>query len=431
MADIIHPVTLPSLLYANDKGEICDLPDLAMAGRSGRDFQTPQLNELIPLPEGSELFVLDDRLPIGIDPVSGEFLKLEDDPAQPGRPVRAVAAFMAPAHTAIYSTAFEKNSTEVKPLPLFAYAAVGWHDNRFWVSGFRSDSDPRQEPDRFKPARISKATNKRLRENPTNRLIQHLGKCSLTYGCPAAVNYFMDSWEAPLPTSPVCNAACIGCISLQPSGCCPATQDRIKFTPSPEEIVGVALPHLEKVDRAVVSFGQGCEGEPLMQADIIEKSIRLIRKKTARGTINLNSNSSMPAAIEKLAAAGLDSLRVSINSARDDYHRRYYRPKGFDLEDVKESIRVMKRADRFVSLNYFMLPGFTDDPAEFAALSSLIDDCRLDFIQLRNLNMDPDWYLDEIGFEATGPALGILTWLEKLRGLFPHLEFGYFNPPLR
>ncbi|MFN2369474.1 MAG: hypothetical protein ABR605_11170, partial [Desulfurivibrionaceae bacterium] len=83
----------------DDKGEIRDLPDLAMAGRSGRDFITPRLTELIPLPEGSELFVLDDRQPVGTDPVTGEFLKLDDDPLQPGRPVRAVAAFMAPAHT--------------------------------------------------------------------------------------------------------------------------------------------------------------------------------------------------------------------------------------------------------------------------------------------------------------------------------------------
>lgn len=429
--ETIHPTTIPSLLYANDKGEICDLPDLAMAGRSGRDFCTPQLTDLIPLPPGSELFVLEGRLPVGLDPVNRDFLKLADDPSYPGRSVRAVAAFIAPAHTVIHTAAYEKESPGVRPLPLFAYAAVGWHDDRFWISGFRSDLDLRQEPGRFKPAGIRKATNKRLRENPDNRLIQHLGKCSLTYGCPAAVNYFMDSWEAPLPTSPVCNANCIGCISLQPSGCCPATQDRIKFAPSPVEIAEVAGPHLEKVAGGVVSFGQGCEGEPLMQGDTLVKSIRLIRERTGRGTINLNSNSSRPAVVARLAAAGLDSLRVSLNSARTDYHRRYYRPNGFDLADVKESIRVMKEAGLFVSLNYFMLPGFTDDPAEFAALCDLIDGWRPDFIQLRNLNMDPDWYLDEIGFTATGPALGIPGWRAKLQETFPYLRFGYFNPPLR
>jgi len=402
-----------------------------MAGRSGREFVAPKLESLIPLPEGSELFVLDDRFPVGIDPTCGEFVHLEQDPSRTGRPVRAVAAFMAPAHTAIHLAAFEKKIAQAPPLPLFAYAAVGWLEDRFWVCGFRSDADRRQEPGRFSSSRISKATNRRLKEFPENRLIQHLGKCSLTYGCPAAVNYFMDSWEAPLPTSPVCNAACIGCISLQPSGCCPATQDRIKFIPSPEEIAGLAIPHLERVEHGVVSFGQGCEGEPLLQSETIERAIRLIRSRTNRGTINLNSNSSLPREVARLAEAGLDSLRVSLNSAQSEYHRRYYRPKGFDLNSVKESIRTMKGFARFVSLNYFILPGFTDDPGEFAALRKLLAKTGPDFIQLRNLNLDPDWYLDEIGFSASGPPMGIAAWLGTLKGEFPSLRFGYFNPPLR
>ena len=331
-----HPSQIPHLLYANEQGEIRDLPELIMAGRNGRDFFAPAMDSLIPLPEGSELFALDDRFPVGQDPASGEFLHLEEDPARPGRPVRAVAAFMAPAHTAIHLAAFEKKNPRVAHLPLFAYTAVGWLDGRFWVCGFRSDSDPRQEPGRFDLKRIRQATNRRLREFPANRLIQHLGKCSLTYGCPAAVNYFMDSWEAPLPTSPTCNAACISCISLQPSGCCPATQDRIKFTPFPEEIAEVAVPHLERVENGIVSFGQGCEGEPLLQAKAIGRAIRLIRKRTVRGTINLNSNSSLPDGVAQLVEAGLDSLRVSLNSAQIEYHRRYYRPKNFDLNSVKE-----------------------------------------------------------------------------------------------
>ncbi|HSH12970.1 MAG TPA: radical SAM protein, partial [Desulfurivibrionaceae bacterium] len=422
---------LPSLLYANEKGEICDLPELGMVGRSGRDFQVPDLSCLIPLPAGSELFLLDERMPVGFDSPGGEFLKVEEDPEQPGRQVRAVAAFMAPAHTAIHLAAFEKSAAPVKPLPLFAYTAVGWYKDQFWVSGFRSDADPRQEPGRFAAAKIRKATNRRLKEFPANRLIQHLGKCSLTYGCPAAVNFFMDSWEAPLPTSPACNAACLGCISLQPSGCCPSTQERINFVPSSKEIAEVAVGHLERVKHGVVSFGQGCEGEPLLQAETIEQAIRLIRGRTDRGTVNLNSNSSLPIAVAKLAEAGLDSLRVSMNSAQLDYHSRYYQPKGFDLNSVKESIRAMKSAGRFVSLNYFILPGFTDDPAEVAALHELLADTGPDFIQLRNLNMDPDWYLDDLAFKPTGAALGIAAWLDQLKKNFPALRFGYFNPPLR
>jgi len=191
------------------------------------------------------------------------------------------------------------------------------------------------------------------------------------------------------------------------------------------------VPHLEQAQKAIVSFGQGCEGEPLMQASTIEKAIRSIRSQTERGTINLNSNASLPDQIKLLAAAGLDSLRVSLNSARETCHNSYYRPVNFSLADVLKSIDVMKQADRFVSLNYFILPGFTDDPDEFAALCNLIETHRPDLIQLRNLNMDPDWYLETVKYQPNQPPIGMRKWLAELQDFFPTLRFGYFNPSLR
>ncbi len=423
------PSRPPRLVFADASGAIYDLPDLEMAGRSGASFVRPAPEDLIPLPEGSELFVLPGRLPVGIDPRDGRPTRLESHP-ETGGPVTAVAAFMAPAHTAIYTAAFAKTA-EAPLLPLFAYTAVGWSDGRFWVTGFRSDPDPRQDAGRFRQARIERKTRAMLAARPANRLIAHLGRCCLTYGCPAARNYFLGRWEAPLPTSPACNAACAGCISLQPSGCCPATQERITFVPRVEEIVEVAVPHLERAARPVVSFGQGCEGEPLLQEAVLEQAVRAIRRRTTRGTVNCNTNGGRPAAVERLAAAGLDAMRVSLNSARPDKHRLYYRPKDFTLDEVRHSIRVMKEAGRFVSLNYFILPGFTDDPAEMEAFFELVATCRPDLVQLRNLNMDPDWYLETVAHRPAGPPAGIRAWRDRLAREFPWLRFGYFNPPLR
>jgi pyruvate-formate lyase-activating enzyme len=428
---LLHPDEIPSLVYANQKGEIKNFPEIHMAGRSGNFNFKPALEDLIPLPEGSELFLLPDRLPIGISPENDSPVLLDHDPDAPGEIIQAVAAFMAPAHTAIHTAAYEPVRSDLAPLPLFAYTAVGWHDGKFWVSAFRSDSDCRQDARSFDNEKIKRKTIQKLAKNPKNRLIQHLGKCCLTYGCPAARNYFLGRWEAPLPTSPVCNARCIGCISLQPSGCCPATQDRINFVPKVSEISGIAVPHLKQAQQAVVSFGQGCEGEPLMQASTLEKAIRSIRSKTECGTINLNSNASLPGQVKLLAEAGLDSLRVSLNSARESCHTSYYRPVNFSFADVLKSIDAMKQADKFVSLNYFILPGFTDDPDEFAALCKLIADHQPDLIQLRNLNMDPDWYLDTVKYRPNQAPMGISTWLAELKGLFPALRFGYFNPSLR
>lgn len=400
-----------------------------MAGRSCESISRPSRDDLIPLPTGSELFVLPDRIPVGIEK-DGKTVTLAENPYNPAEEVQAVAAFMAPAHTAIHTAAYKTIHKEASPLPLFAYTAVGWHQGRFWVTAFRSDPDHRQDADRFDSKKIERQTIKRLKDQPDNRLVQHLGKCCLTYGCPAARNYFLARWEAPLPSSPACNADCVGCISLQASGCCPATQDRIKFVPTPAEITAVAVPHLNKAPRPIVSFGQGCEGEPLLQEKTIAEAIRLIRSRTGKGTINLNSNASIPGAVESLAHAGLDSIRVSMNSARKREHSMYYRPKGFDLDSVCQSIEIMKNRKRFVSLNYFILPGFTDAPLEFSALCGLLERYQPDMIQLRNLNMDPDLYFRSVGHTCENP-IGMRRWHQQLQKLFPALRFGYFNPPLK
>ncbi len=426
----LHPEKIPAAVYANRQGEIFDLPEYAMAGRSGNFYFLPEKEDLIPLPEDSELFILPERHPIAIDPLSEEPVLLEEAPGNK-EIISAVAAFMAPAHTAIYTAAYEKYTPDAAPLPLFCYTAVGWLDGHFWVTGFRSDPDQRQDFSDIPQKLINSRTRWRLERHPDNRLIQHLGKCSLTYGCPAAKNYFLGRYEAPLPTSPACNAACVGCISLQSSGCCPSTQDRIDFVPTPEEIAEIAIPHLEKVPRAVVSFGQGCEGEPLLQADTLEKAISVVRGQTEQGTLNLNTNASLPQAVDRLAKAGLDSIRVSTNSARKGCHTMYYRPRDFNFKDVLESIRIMKDNGGFVSLNYFILPGFTDDEEEFEALCALIGDYGPDFLQLRNLNMDPDLYLETVQYRPRYKPMGIRNWLAEIKQHFPHLRLGYFNPPLR
>lgn len=422
-----HPEAIPSLVFADKDGNIRDLEELAMSGMSCGDHHLPDLTDLIPLPEGSELFTLPGRLPVGWPPNAPEPVFLSEDPEEPGQPVHAVAAFIAPAHTSIYSSSYLREEN-APMLPLFAYTAVGWYDERFWVAAFRSDKDVRQDSDQYQQETVNHKTNNILKQFPNNRLIQHLGKCCLTYGCPAARNYFLGRWEAPLPTSPSCNARCLGCISLQESGCCPATQDRIPFVPTAAEISEIAVTHLQSAENPIVSFGQGCEGEPLLQAATIKTAIQQIRNQTTKGTINLNTNASLPQKISQLAKAGLDSIRVSLNSAQQPYYTNYYRPQNYQFSDITASIDAMKDAGGFVSLNYFILPGFTDSPEEFSALCYLIEKHQPDFIQLRNLNIDPEFYIESLSLRKNNPALGIPKWLAQLKSNFPSLRFGYFNP---
>ncbi|HBD08568.1 MAG TPA: radical SAM protein, partial [Syntrophobacteraceae bacterium] len=214
----------PCLVYADSQGNIFDWPEWEMAGNSGGERHRVAPGEWMPLPPGSELFVLPGRLPVGYDPRQRQFAVMDQDPNQAGQIVQAVAAFVAPAHTQIYTAAYR--SLPHRPLlPLFAYTALGWYRGEFVVSAVRVDPNERQDFRHFDQDRIDRNAQRRMAAQRGNRLVQHLGRCALSYGCPAARNYFLDRWEAPLPASPVCNSRCLGCISLQERSDLCATQD--------------------------------------------------------------------------------------------------------------------------------------------------------------------------------------------------------------
>lgn len=194
--------------------------------------------------------------------------------------------------------------------------------------------------------------------------------------------------------------------------------------PTLGEVLDVALPHLKKAEDAIVSFGQGCEGEPLMQWRLLESSVRKLREKTCRGTINLNTNGSFPKRVEKLCDAGLDSIRVTLNSPHSSYYKRYHRPRRYKFEEVVDSLISAKEKGIYTSINLLVLPGFTDRGEQVEGLIELIKKTRLNLIQMRNLNIDPDLYLNAMG---EGEGVGISRMIEILKREFPSLQFGYFN----
>jgi pyruvate-formate lyase-activating enzyme len=181
---------------------------------------------------------------------------------------------------------------------------------------------------------------------------------------------------------------------------------------------------LEEAEDAIVSFGQGCEGEPLMQWRLLENSMLRIREKTARGTINLNTNGSFPKYLVRLCRAGLDSVRVTLNSPHLKFYKRYHRPKGYSLGEVLDSLIQAKGKGIYTSINLLVFPGFTDREDEVEGLIELIRKTNLDLIQVRNLNIDPDLYLKAMG---RGEGMGISKMIDVLKSEFPSLQFGYFN----
>jgi hypothetical protein len=133
--------------------------------------------------------------------------------------------------------------------------------------------------------------------------------------------------------------------------------------------------------------------------------------------------------VEELMKAGLNSIRVSTNSARKNIYEAYYLPNNYEFQDIRESARIVRKYGGWASINYFTFPGMTDQKEEYEALRDWIRYSDLSMIQWRNFNIDPDWYLGKLGITDLAEGMGIRTVLRLIREEFPHLAFGYFNPP--
>jgi len=423
MKNETHPWRVPYMVFADQEGNIFEDIRYEAVGRSGYNVYPLTTEDFIELPNGSDLFTLPGRRPYGLNLGTGEMDIRED--------VQAVAALNAPAYTQLYMAAYGTEEEGAPTLPLYCYTTVGWLDDKFYTTAVRIDPDIRQDLEHFDQDHIVKITDERLAKHPKNRLIQHLGtNCSKRYCCPAARNFFLGRWECPIPVSPACNSNCLGCISFQPEEHeLTSPQDRLTFIPTVEEILEFAIPHLETAERPIVSFGQGCEGEPLLVWQLIRDVIIGIRKKTSRGIININTNGSKPKAVEELMKVGLDTIRVSTNSVRKNVYESYYLPNNYEFEDIRESARIVRQYGGWASINYFTFPGMTDHPEEYQALREFIRYTDISMIQWRNFNIDPDWYLGKIGITELPEGLGVRKVLEDIKKEFPNLTYGYFNPP--
>ncbi len=412
----------PYLVFADSQGNIYNHPHLRMLGCLLDKPDLVKEDEAISLPKGSSLFYLPGRIPLGYDPDKKAIQALE---IYQGKRVYSVAAFAPPAFLRLYNPA--NLAIAKKNLPFFAYSACGFRGGKFYIAAKRVDKRVRQSPGFYDNQKIRKEVAKFNKKYPHNRLYQHLANCALNYNCLAAKNLFLKRWEGPLPTAQGCNARCLGCISLKTSEYIPP-HSRINFKPTVEEVAEVALNHLKTAREAIISFGQGCEGDPLFETNLIAESVVKIREKTQRGTINVNTNASYPKRIEKLAKAGVDSFRVSLNSPCEQYYNAYFRPKDYSFKDVLDSIAAAKKYEKFVSINLLIFPGFSDSTSQIKELIKFIKKAKIDMIQWRNLNIDPAYYLSKIKYKNLRPQK-IKALLEAVKKEFPKLKTGYFNLP--
>ena len=418
-------LTKARLLYCTPCGhnvvQVKDDPRYAFLARSGVRLVRPPAEDLIPLPYGSFYVVLPERT-LAYQNLKGE--------VRPWPKHWAVGTFLSSGYLRTLLPSYIPNGS-APPLSLWAYAAVTEIKGKLYTPAVRIDDDPRSDPALHEnDDELLLAIEEVVGLFPQNRLVGQLAYCATEYRCLCARNFFLGRYEAPVPTSPVCNAHCLGCLSHQDKASgVEASQHRLTFAPTPEEIAEVMSLHLGRVKGGVVSFGQGCEGEPLLRGKDLAQAIRLTRQKVARGTINLNTNGSLPQMAQEMFQAGLDAMRVSFNSLVPESYGRYFLGPNphYSMQDVFKTIALALDAGVKVAINLFVLPGFTDTARERDALFAFLQKYPIDMIQTRNLNIDPDYYLQKMDFKDA-PALGIRAWLQEIRREFPKIRLGYYNP---
>ena len=408
----------PYVVYSTPDGGVGERRGLHAIDFDGRPLKR---EDLIPLPPDTTLSMLPNRLAAGADALG----KRQTIGAQQGW---ALAALLPIGYTRTHLPAYEK-TPQTEPLPFFGYTAVaGWH-GRIYAAAVATDDPARWLPSNYDARRLERLVRERLLAEPENRVLQQHAHCALDYHCPTASNLFFQRWEGAVAVSPGCNARCVGCISKQDEDNLVSPQDRLMFVPTQDEVVDVAVAHLESAPDAILSFGQGCEGEPLLQARLIERAIRAIRARTDRGTININSNASNPRALQRLYDAGLDSLRASTISARRETYDAYYRPIGYTFDDVRRSLLLARDAGVYTSINLLSFPGYIDAEDEVEALVSYLRETGVRLVQMRTLNIDPEVFLPRVP-RPQGRPLGIRMLIETLRRELPGVEIGNFSRPI-
>lgn len=408
----------PYVVYSTSDGAVGERRSLRAVDYDGIPLDRA---ELIPLPDGATLSMMPERLAAGVDD-RGERQVVS------ARRGWALAALLPIGYTRVRLPGYEK-APGTEPLPFFGYTAVAGWRGRLYVAALRTDNPERWLARNFDGRRLEQLVHRRLAAEPDNRLLAHHAHCALDYRCPTASNLFFGRWEGACAVSAGCNARCVGCISKQEEEGLVSPQDRLTFAPTEREIIDTAVAHLDTAEDAIFSFGQGCEGEPLLQFRLIERAIREIRAHTHRGTLNINTNASNPHALARLYAAGLDSLRASTISARRETYDAYYRPIGYTFEHVKKSLILARDAGVYSSINLLCFPGLIDCEDEVAALIDFLRETGVRLVQLRNLNIDPEVLWPRVPKPA-GRPLGMRALVETLQRETPDVMIGNFSRPV-
>ena len=157
---------------------------------------------------------------------------------------------------------------------LFCYTAAGWYNEKFYVPAVRIENDIRQECAGYDQKKLEAGAKQLLEAYPHNRLVKHLTKnCCTDLSLSCCTKLFFGKMGMPCScfAGLQCKLYWMYFFAAEEETIV-STQDRLTFKPTAEEIVEYTVPHLETAPYPIISFGQGCEGEPLLMWETIMRS---------------------------------------------------------------------------------------------------------------------------------------------------------------
>ena len=405
-----------SAVHSDRSGRLVVAADYAAAMSDGSSVVP--LAHAIRLPPGTDVVQLPGRIGIGLDR-SGR-------PRELGAGRFGVGAIVPVGYLRIALPAYEDDAA-TPPLRSRAYAAVGADaDGELVVSAVALEADAGAADGRAAPDLVARITATQ-RDHPSNRALRQLARCAKDYHCRAAANVFLGRHDCALPVAAPKNERPPDVLVLYDDGDASPTEPAA-FRPTPEELADVATRHLTG-GGTIIAFGRACEGEPLLAVRLVEAGIIAIRERTRSGTIHLETNGSVPAALRRLCDAGLDSVAVRIASARTETYEAIHRPEGFRFADVRASLATTIAAKVSLALRILTLPGLTDRARELDALVGLAGELPAgSSLVLCDLAADPARALRlTAGSDA---AVGMDRMLDRLRTDASHLRIVALPRPL-
>ena len=374
-------------------------------GATALDGQTPAvLERAIPLPPEAQLVPLADRAAIGID------RRGQPRPLGPAR--WALAAVLGPGYLRTHLPACDP-ATDVAPLDPLPYAAVAADQAGEIVVAAIAVGAPAQGSAfaRVADDDLASRITDRLRSEPSNRLLRQLARCAREYECQAARNAFLGRGECALPLGAPANDQAGPSVALRRRDE-RAPTELTAMPATAADAAAVANAHFRSGGTSV-SFGQACEGDPLVLVRTVADAAALITRPGGTEIV-LRTNGSSVAALARAADAGIDRVVVALASAHGPTYERVHGPIGHRWTDVRASLREAASRKLALTIELLSLPGLTDREAEVRALVALLGELAAG-TALLPVDLAADPYALLARLPKAGATIGIAALLERLR----------------